>query len=123
EIVERLRRLQGPRSVKAAAQIACLTALGDAGYLAAARALVRQGKSVLHEGLHDLGVRMGADQANFVLARTGEATAVCTTLLAQGFRVADCTPYGLPNHVRIAVRSPAQCQLLVEALGRVVPRA
>lgn len=122
EIVERLRRLQEPRSVKAAAQIACLAALEEATHLAAARALVRQGKSVLHEGLHGLGVRTGADQANFVLARTGRATAVCQTLLAQGLRVADCTPYGLPNHVRIAVRSPSQCQLLVEALGQVIPQ-
>ena len=58
--------------------------------------------------------------ANFVLARVGDAAEVRRQLLLRRIAVRDCTSFGLPEHIRIAVRRPAECARLLEALGGVL---
>jgi histidinol-phosphate/aromatic aminotransferase/cobyric acid decarboxylase-like protein len=54
--------------------------------------------------------------ANFVLVHVGDAPAFRRMLLQKRIVVRDCTSFGLPEHVRIACRLPAECTQLIDAL-------
>lgn len=115
DVVDAVRRLQPPWSVNTVAQVAGEAALRDAGYLPRMRAVVRGGKRILVEGLRSLGILVHEGSVNFILAEVGAATEVRVALLRQGFAVRDCTSFGLPGHVRIAARTPDECDALVTA--------
>ncbi len=88
---------------------------GDA-HVAAARKVITQSKAYLYYKLEALGVPVTASAANFVLARVGDAAKVRGTLLWDHIAVRDCTSFGLPEYIRIAVRNPEECVRLIEAL-------
>ncbi|MCX7852249.1 MAG: histidinol-phosphate aminotransferase family protein [Caldilineales bacterium] len=60
-------------------------------------------------GLHFFTVDVGGSAA------AGSAAAVAAALRERGIRVRDCTSFGLPDRVRIATRTPADNQKLIEA--------
>ena len=78
---------------------------------------MREAKAELVEALTRLGFDVQVGAANFVLVRTGNATATRLALLARGVAVRDCTSFGLPEHIRIAVRTPPENARLVDALA------
>ena len=119
-VVEEARRLQHPWSVNAVAQAAGLAALEDGGHVAAAREVIREAKASLASGLQELGLSVMPSEANFLLVRVGNAATVRGALLRRGMAVRDCTSFGLPEHLRIAVRRPEECERLVEALREVL---
>ncbi|MGD9892969.1 MAG: histidinol-phosphate transaminase [Dehalococcoidia bacterium] len=110
------RRLQPEWSVSAAAQVAGLAALGDEEHLRQTLARLREAKAALVDSLirHDFPVHAGA--ANFLLVRTGTATETRLALLPRGIAVRDCTSFGLPEQIRVGVRTPAENARLVDAL-------
>lgn len=117
EVIETLRKTQPPWSVGAAAQAAGVAALEDEGHLAAARAAVREARAMLLDGLERLELRAAATPAaNYVLVEVGNAAAFRTRLLTRGVVVRDCTSFGLPAHVRIAVRTRSECAALLAAI-------
>ncbi len=120
DVVERVRRLQPAWSVNAMAQAAGLAALRDEGYLARARQEVRRAKAFLMRQLESLGLAPLPSDANFVLVKVGHAREVRLRLLKRGLLVRDCASFGLPEHVRIAVRRTADCRRLVAALAEAV---
>jgi histidinol-phosphate aminotransferase len=120
EVVRAVHRLQPEWSVSSAAQAAGIAALADTEHVAHARAIVAQSKPYLVEALQALGLPVQEGAANFVLAEVGDATAVRGALLRRGLAVRDCTSFGLPRHIRIAVRQRAECERLVAALEEVI---
>ena len=120
-VVARVRHLQPAWSVNAVAQAAGIAALDDDAHVAAAAGVISEAKKQLYDGLDGLGVSATPSLANFVLARVGDAAEVRRQLLLRRIAVRDCTSFGLPEHIRIAVRRPAECARLVEALGEVLP--
>jgi threonine-phosphate decarboxylase len=113
--------------VNAAAQAAGVAALADLGHLALAREEVRRGKAFLLARLDALGLPVSSPAANFLLVRVGDAARVRRLLLErrllrQGIAVRDCTSFGLPHHLRIAVRKVSECHRLVDALDEVLTR-
>lgn len=64
-----------------------------------------------------LALALGGDDAglHFFTVKVGAAMAVAAALRARGIRVRDCTSFGLPDRVRIATRTPADNQKLIEA--------
>lgn len=119
-VIENARRLQHPWSVNAIAQAAGLAALGDDDHVAAARAVIREGKVSLRSGLEGLGLAVLPSEANFLLVRVRDAARVRGALLRRGMAVRDCSSFGLPGNLRIAVRRPEECERLVEALREVL---
>jgi histidinol-phosphate aminotransferase len=115
-----LRAIQPPWSVNAAAQAAGLAALEDGAHLERAREEVRRARAVLVAGLETLGLRVTPPAANFILVEVGEAAAVRARLLEYGCAVRDCTSFGLPRHVRIAVRTQPECARLLAAFREVL---
>lgn len=121
-VVAQVRRLQPAWSVNAVAQSAGIAALDDDAHVAAAAEVISEAKKQLYDGLDRLGVSAAPSLANFVLARVGDAAEVRRQLLLRRIAVRDCTSFGLPEHIRIALRRPAECARLLEALGEVLAR-
>lgn len=111
-----MRELQPSWSVNTVAQAAGLAALGDQGHLDEARTVVAESKRYLCRELEALGIAANSPAANFILAKVGGAAKMRTALLRRGIAVRDCTSFGLPGHIRIAIRRREECEKLVEAL-------
>ena len=102
--------------MNALAQAAGVAALRDQGHLERARAVVRDAKRFLTTELRGLGLDVLPSAANFLLVRVGDAATMRDRLLRRGVCVRACTDFGLPEHVRVGVRTPAECALLVRAV-------
>ncbi len=76
--------------------------------------------------LQNLGIDVcGPARAPFLLLKIPAADEVRLRLRAEGIAVRRCDTFpGLaPDHLRVAVRAPGQVDMLVDALGRVLPRS
>lgn len=119
-VVAALRKVRAPWSVNAAAQAAGIAALADQGHLARARAAVAEARAYLVAELTRLGLAVVPPSANFLLVQVGDAAACRAALLARGCCVRDCTSFGLPQYIRIGLRTMPECRLLVEAMQEVM---
>lgn len=119
-VVSAVRQLQPAWSVNAVAQEVGIAALNDEAHVAEARKIIHQAKDYLYRELDLLGVSTIPAAANFVLARVKNAARVRKALLIRGIAVRDCTSFGLPEYIRIAVRRPEECARLVGLLEEVL---
>ena len=120
-VVAEVLRLQPAWSVNAVAQAVGVAALEDEEHVAAARQVVLEAKEYLYSELETAGVPVTPSAANFILAKVGDAPKIRRALLGRGIVVRDCTSFGLPEHIRIAVRTLQECARLLEALqGNIV---
>ena len=110
------KRLQPEWSVSAAAQVAGLAALADDEHLRRTLALTREAKAALVEGLTRLEFEHHAGAVNFILIRTGDAARTRLRLFGRGIAVRDCTSFGLPEYIRVGVRTPSENDRLLDAL-------
>ncbi len=117
KITSRLARFQPDWSVNGLAQAAGLVALADIGYLPAAREAVNSAKSYLVHTLTGLGFAVLPSAANFLLVEVGDGRAWRERLMRQGIFVRDCASFGLPDCIRIGIRSQPDCQRLAAAMG------
>ena len=116
-VVARLRAFQPDWSVNSLAQAAGIAALADAEYLPRARQAVFRAKLYLIELLASLGFETPPSEANFLLVKVGDGPAWRSRLLSRGIVVRDCTSFGLPEYIRIGIRSLPDCQRLAEAMS------
>jgi histidinol-phosphate aminotransferase len=118
-VIDALRTVKPPWNVNAAAQAAGEYALRhpqllpDLDWLAAARRR-------LVEGLRGLGLRPLPTDCNFFLVPVGDARGLRSRLLAQGCLVRDCASFGLPDHIRVAVRGDGDNARLLAAMAAVL---
>lgn len=121
EIIRVLRVVQPTWSVGAPAQAAGLAALRCAGgFQAEGLALLTEAKRYLMSAIAELGLEVMPSAANFFLARVGDGAAFRRALMGEGCCVRDCASFGLPEYVRIAVRTVPECKKLVSAIARVL---
>lgn len=120
DAISAARRLQPAWSVSAAAQVAGLAALADEGHLVRSLAELGAAKRTLVAELEALGLSLQVGPANFLMLRTGQANATRLALLRQGVAVRDCSSFGLTEHIRVGVRTPAENARLVAALAAVL---
>ena len=117
EVSGRLAAFQPDWSVNGLAQAAGLAVLADGGYLPRARRAVAQAKEHLMEQLTGLGFTVPPSAANFLLVQVGDAASWRDRLARKGLFVRDCASFGLPQYIRIGIRSLPDCQRLVEAMA------
>ena len=122
ELVEDMRRLQPAWSVNAVALAAGLAALEDEAHIESARAIVQTAKAYLYEQFGYMGLEFTRSAANFLIVKVGDARGVRAELLRRGLAVRDCASFGLPQHIRVAVRRQTECEQLVGALREVLDR-
>jgi histidinol-phosphate aminotransferase len=115
-IVDLLDRVRPPWNVNAAAQAAGLAALADGGHLVRAREVVFQSRAYLVAELRALGFVVYPPAANFVLVRVGDGRAWRERLLRRGLCVRDCASFGLPDCIRIGVRTGPECERLIQGI-------
>ena len=119
-VVEATRRLQPAWSVNAVAQAVGIAALTDDPHVTAARSVISESKTYLYNQLAAIDLPTIPSTANFMLVRVGDAGKVRQALLCRGIVVRDCTSFGLPAYIRIAMRTPDECALLIAALRSVL---
>ena len=119
-VVSAMGQLQPAWSVNAVAQEVGIAALNDEAHVAEARKIIHQAKDYLYRELDLLGVSAIPTAANFVLVHVKNAARVRKALLIRGIAVRDCTSFGLPEYIRIAVRRPEECARLVGLLEEVL---
>lgn len=118
EIIGALRRVCPPWNVNVVAQKAGVIALNDTHYLERCQREIRQAKQFLTGELRRLGFILVPSSTNFFLVEVTNAREFRTALLRDGILVRDCTSFGLPQYVRIAAGTIAECQKLVEAIRK-----
>ena len=115
-LIEPLWRVRPPWSINRAAQDAGLAALADSEHLARSLQLVQQEREYLYAELTGLGLKVYPPGASFLLVQLERAAELGERLLRRGFALRDCQSFGLPDHLRVGVRTRPECQRLIAAL-------
>jgi histidinol-phosphate aminotransferase len=116
-IADLLNRVRQPFNVNALAQAAAAAAIGDLDHVRASVELNRAGMAQLTRAFDSMGLGYIPSVGNFVtvdLARP--AGPVNQALLRRGVIVRPVGNYGLPNHLRISIGLPQECERFVQAL-------
>ncbi len=117
ELIAPFYTVRDPFSVNNLATAAGLAALDDTEHLERTRHLNREGKAFLYALFERLGLPYVPTQANFVLFDCGRPAAdVYGALMHRGVLVRPCASFGLPNHIRVTVGTPAENARFAEAL-------
>ena len=114
-VISVLRKLKTPWSVSIFAQRIGEAVLGAAGdkFIEDTRWKISKSKRRLER---ELGIH---SDANFYILDTGRvASEVRAELLSRGLAVRDCTSFGLPSHIRFAVRKDEENEILMDMLMR-----
>jgi threonine-phosphate decarboxylase len=121
DLVRALEVYRSPWSVNAFAEHFAIQAFKKYHELAESRRKIGIERNFLVKSLNELDFTVTPSSANFILADTGKDVAgLCNALIRHGVLVRDCTSFGLPNSIRISVRTRTENQSLVEALAACV---
>lgn len=111
-LIANLRLVRVPWSVNAIAQIAGRIALESGDFITQSREQLRIDRQTLQNSLNGLGWECAPTQTHYFTAHIppqwDDARGAKAALLQRGLMVRDCASFGLPQHVRIATRQPAQ---------------
>ena len=122
-IIRRVRAFQYSWSVNSAAQAAGVAALADGDHVNRGREAAHEGKEFLVDTARSLGLEYTRSAANFLLLRVGEATGLRHELLIRHrVCVRDCTSFGLPDYIRVGVRTMEDNRRLAAALREVLAK-
>ena len=118
ELIARLRRMGQPWAVSVPAQLAGVAALQEKGYVARSRAFVARERARLLRAIEACGLHAVPGEANYLLFEG--AHGMYEGLLDCDILVRPCDNYqGLDERwLRIAVRTSAENDRLIRALGR-----
>ncbi len=120
-LIEKIETARSPWSVNAFAESYALQALLHVEELAASRDYIARERDWLAQELLTRGFFPTPSSANFILVDCRkEVPSLVQALLYEGILVRDCTSFGLPHCIRIAVRLRAENQQLLEAMDRCV---
>ena len=116
-VVAKVGKFQYSWSVSAAAQAAGLVALDHPRHVERGRRMVGASKNFLEGTLNRMGLECLPSAANFLLIRVGDASRLRLELLKRyKICVRDCGSFGLPEHIRVGVRTIEDSRRLVRAL-------
>ena len=116
EIVEVLERSAPPWQASSHAQAAAewsLSEKGDAFLVETVPHVLAERKAVQRE-LKALDVEILPTHTTFFLCEVGDASEFKLEAESAGFRVRDCSSFGLPEHIRLATRLPEENKRLLE---------
>ena len=120
EIVDALNRVRQPWGVNVVAQMAGVVALEHPEHVEAGRRIVAEAREYVARELTRMGLTIVPSAANFLLVRVGDGATFRAALLERGVCVRDCASFGLPDYVRLGLRTVPECRKLVETVGEVL---
>lgn len=119
-VTDRLNRVRQPFNVNLLGQACALAALDDDDFVAESAALNAEQRALLAGELTGRGLRVLPSRANFLTFDCGrEAAPLYEALLREGVIVRPLAGYGLPEHLRVTVGTPAENRRFLEALDTV----
>lgn len=116
-----LRAAAPPWSVNACAQAAGVVALRDLTHHHRSASMLVDERGRMAAALRAQGWTTEPSAAGFFLIHVGDAAAARRSLLLRGCLVRDCASFGLPAHVRVSPRRPAQNDRLLAAFAGLSP--
>jgi len=117
DLVEKIETSRSPWCVNAYAEAFAMEALLHIGELARSREKIRIERGRLVSGLEGMGMTCGQSSANYLLVETGRNVAsLCEDLARKNILIRDCTSFGLPTCIRVAVMTRDENRQLLEAL-------
>ncbi len=123
DLIARIETARPPWSVNAYAEAFALAAFPHLNELAASRAYIQKEREYLEQEFKEIGLWYHPSAANYLLADcacpAGELAGVLEA--RHGILVRDCTSFGLPTSIRVAVRTHAENEQFVEALSACMP--
>ncbi|MFA5347747.1 MAG: histidinol-phosphate transaminase [Methanoregula sp.] len=118
DLIEKIEVTRPPWSVNAFAEAYAIQAFRHRDELARSRAMIAIERDFLTAGMGSLGLRSRPSSANFLLVECGrDVASLCSCLAERDILVRDCTSFGLPTCIRVAVRTRNENQVLLEALS------
>jgi threonine-phosphate decarboxylase len=117
ELIEKIEIVRTPWTVNSYAAAYCMEAMKHYNELEHSIELIENEKKWLYNRIKDLGLEFLHSHTNFILLKCPvPASEFTATLLDHDIFVRDCTSFGLPYHIRIAVRKRDDNLLLMEAI-------
>lgn len=121
DLIEKIETARSPWCVNAYAEAFALQALLHLDDLCVARAAIATERERLASGIRDLGLTCNPSSVNYLLVDCGrDVTSLCAMLARKNILVRDCTSFGLPECIRVAVRTSDENSQLLEALASCV---
>ncbi len=122
ELIERVETVRLPWTVNAFAEAFAIEAFRNYDALKDSREKIAHERRWLCDHLTALGLAYKPPSANYILIEIPmEAGVLVDQLLHHGILVRDCRSFGLPHHIRVAVRTHAENEQLIEALEACLP--
>lgn len=121
ELIDYMNRIREPFNVNILAQAAGAAALFDQDFVERTVKANAESMVLFKRALEDMGLKYTPSQTNFLLVEMPEADkplggAVYQAMLRHGVITRPMAGYGLPNHLRITLGTPAQMERCVSAL-------
>lgn len=121
DLIARIETIRPPWSVNTFAEQYAIKAFRSYDLLRESRVRIAAEREWLTAALRDFPVTIHPSSVNFLLLTfPGDVTRLCNDLLAEGVLVRDCHSFGLPDSIRIAVRTRDENRQLLEAMRRCV---
>ena len=118
ELIEKIETTRPPWSVNAFAEAYAMEALKHMDELPVSRAAIAQEREWLRTQIDGLSLRCRPSSVNFILVECGRnVEPLCNDLVHLDIIVRDCTSFGLPTCIRVAVRTRQENKALLEALS------
>lgn len=122
DLIEKIEITRPPWSVNAFAEAFAREAFRHWDKLAESRTAIAQEREWLTSHINLIGLHCNPSSANFILVDCGKDVGpLCTALLHHDILVRDCSSFGLPHCIRVAVRTRQENKILMEALSSCVP--
>jgi threonine-phosphate decarboxylase len=122
DLIEKIETVRPPWSVNSYAEAFALHAFTHLEELATSRRLIAGEREWLAGQISALGLNPQASSVNYILIDCGfEVHPLCEKLAIRDILVRDCTSFGLPHCIRVAVRTHKENRILVEALTGCLP--
>ncbi len=116
DVVDQIEAARPTWATSGPAQAAITEAASQGDFVRQSYARLREDRAHLVRGLEALGLSPLPSATVFVLLPVADAAQTCALILTRGLSARDCTSFGLPQHVRIAVRPRADSARLFDAL-------
>ncbi|MEM1020538.1 MAG: histidinol-phosphate transaminase [Pseudomonadota bacterium] len=125
-LIEPLNKIRAPFNVTGAGQAAAIASLGDDDWVAYVRSENVKWRSILMEGLTQLGLRPVPGDANFILTQcrsADEAARINAALMDRSIFVRHLPSMGLADCLRISVGNGDETSAILAALGDILKAA
>jgi len=119
DLITKVETIRPPWAVNAFAEQYALAAFQSFEALENSRKRIISGRKWLERELSRFPLTIQQSLANFLLLTfSADVRRLCAQLLDEGILVRDCHSFGLPCSIRVAVRTPKENCLFVEAMER-----